>query len=182
MSSPPPDDLDDPRRQRLLLQIGMRAARSQTSDPHLIEEAAGHAVAELHRLPASRRPAPPAWASFVRKAAWRYAQRADKRERAVGVDGTDVAGGDLERLLDVLQPQGSLASRVVSVLDLRSCLADLRSLDAELLIGRYIEDMPSKVLAVRYGITARAVDHRVSAAKEKLRQCLAVVTSRRECE
>lgn len=174
-----PDDLDDPRRQQLLLNVAQRAARTETRDEHLALEAANHAVAELCRQPGSKRPDPKAWANWVRTAAKRHARDADQRaarhlpmgHHGSGLDGEGGRGG-LEVLLERLQPVGSLGSHAAGRADLQACLTRLSKLDADLVVGKYIDGLPSKELGARHGLSPGAVDKRISAAKGKLRDCL----------
>jgi RNA polymerase sigma factor (sigma-70 family) len=174
-----PRDLDDPRRQALLLRAARRAAMRETHDEQLAQEAAGHAVTELWRLAPDQRPAIEQWPAWVRTAATRYARRADQRrhrEHLAGAQGSampaELGHDALDRLLGKLGPDAGVSTQVAAHVDLRRCLHQLPELELALLVGKYVDDLPSKVLAERHGMKPTAVDRRLSAVKKQVRQCL----------
>lgn len=181
-----PPELRDPTVLASLRKAGEWAAREQTSDFELVEDAAMHGLEALFTaMLRAGAPEPGAWSSYVRTASRRYAQdrdRRDKRNRPAGFGGSMLlpAGGmDGRAIVDeaLLRDRGSpsLGSKVAEGVDAERVavlMEELSSLDQEILRAKYVEGQRTRQIAEATGLSEKAVERRLAKAKKLLREDL----------
>ena len=176
-----PSALRIPETLERLTDAARHAARDQTADPGLVEDAVSEAIGAL--VAALRRPEGPppvTWDRYVRTAATRYASRQDaraKKAQPMGWGGSELRGfgvrdarGGRGRVEAALPGAFASIGSAIAIEDrFQRVLDRCTPLERELLLGKYVFDQSTAELAREHDMTAKAVDNVLNRARVRLR-------------
>lgn len=161
------------------------AAREQTVDEGLVEDAASEAMGAL--FGAVTAPNPPdqvVWDQYVRVAARNYARRVDqrlKKSQPAGQAGSAVAhhddssgsGGaaELEAALQDLGRAG-ISTLVAGAVNYDQLVDQLPPGERVMVVGKYVDGLSTAELAAAHGVTEKAVENRLRHGRQRLLEVL----------
>ncbi|MFL4476122.1 sigma-70 family RNA polymerase sigma factor [Paeniglutamicibacter sp. MACA_103] len=178
-----PNALREPELLRALRRTGETAARRQTQDRGIVEDAGIHALNALFE--AVLRPDGPtegAWRAYIRTTATRFAQDQDKRLKAIGHAGragSALRGGEGrgDSAFDEAGLRwhgvGTFTSDLANRLDAEHEIQVLEILDERsnrLLVAKYLDGKSTKQIASEEGMTPKGVERALYHAKKRLQQ------------